>query len=77
MNRKSKRHKSVSAYLLSILAILITLLAGIPSCSNREAQNEQFDSNPGIDRDHTEVHKEDTLKVNPSEIRDSISTNKF
>jgi hypothetical protein len=55
------------------MAIVITLLAGIPSCTNQEAQSEHFNNNStGADRDHTEVHQEDTLKINSSELRDSL-----
>jgi hypothetical protein len=73
MHRQYKRHRKVSAYFVSVTAILITLLAGIPSCSSQETHNEQFDNNStGMDRDHTEVHQEDTLKVDTNEIRDNI-----
>lgn len=73
MNRQHKKHKKISAYILSLTAIFIALLAGVPSCSNREAQSEQFNNNSvGADRDHTQVHKDDTFKVSGSELMDSI-----
>ena len=72
-NRQNKRRKRISSYAVYLTAILITLLASVPSCSSPEAQSEHFDSNSsGMDRDHTEVHQEDTLKVDAAQIRDSL-----
>lgn len=61
------------AYQMLILALMGVFLAGIPSCSGGEVQEEQFNNNSsGADRDHTSVHKEDTLHIEPSAIEDSI-----
>jgi hypothetical protein len=75
-NRKSKRKRRLSSYTIYVTAVLIALLAGIPSCSNQEANEENFDNNStGMDRDHTQVHQEDTLKINSAELRDSVQQN--
>ncbi len=71
--RKSKKYIRMPAYALLLVAAILILLAGIPSCSSGDTQNEQFNNNSsGMDRDHTQVDKEDTLQVNSSVIKDSI-----
>lgn len=73
MNRQYKRKKTLSSYVVSLMAIFILLLAGVPSCSSPDAQTEQFDNNSsGMDQDHTEVHKDDTLNVDAAQIKDSL-----
>jgi len=71
---KNKNCRNVSGYKLSLIAVLCTSLAGVPACSGQEAQSEHFDNNStGMDRDKTEVHKTDTLKIDNSEIKDSVN----
>lgn len=70
---KHKKYRNASGYKISLIAILLTSLAGIPACSGQETQRENFDNNStGMDRDKTQVHKTDTLEIDNSEIKDSV-----
>lgn len=72
--QKSKLNRNGSALKISLVALLCSCLAGIPACSGQETSHENFDNNStGIDRDKTEVHKNDTLMIDTTEIRDSAN----
>jgi hypothetical protein len=73
--QKSKPNRNGSALKISIVAVLCSCLAGVPACSGQETSHENFDNNStGADQDKTEVHKNDTLMIDNTEIKDSADS---